>query len=83
MNHEIYLQYSLGWGLQHYLQTSHSLGWLEIIGECDVKITRPDGCIYGFDDGNNDSFLLCAALSTENRCVLGKSEGTTVYYWNG
>ena len=27
--------------------------------------------------------MLDAALSTENGCVIGNSEGTTVYYWDG
>jgi len=65
-------------GLTTLLQTSQLLGWLEILGECDGKSNISDGCIEGFDDGKNDSLLLGAALSTDDGCVLGKSECTTV-----
>ena len=60
------------------MQTSHLLGWLEILGECDVKSTISDGCIDGFDDVKNDSLLFGAALLADDACVLGISEDTIV-----
>ena len=72
-----------GSGLTTLLKTSHSLGCLKIFGDCDGNSNRSDVCIDGFDDGKNDSLLLGAAISTENGCVLGNSEGTTVCSWDG
>ena len=70
-------------GLTTLFQTSHLLFWLGIIGEYYGKSTISDGCIDGFDDGNNDSLLLGAVLSTYDGCVPGNIKDTIVGYWDG